>query len=207
MRLSVLVGDTRPVDHQRNGQMLDADIVQDLVVSALQKGGIYKEKRFQPAGCHARAKRYGMFFGDTDIIELVGVCFGKRRRAGAKRHCSGDNTNGFVLSCKSDQFLVCNSAVTFSVRCGGFTSFQQKRRRSVKKFRFTLCTLITIAFLGQTMDQHRLVHILGEGKNTFHLALIIAVDGADIAKTERSKESLVHHKAFDHFLCMVDKAV
>ena len=63
------VGPTSPARSmaKRTGRPLKRDVMDDLVVAALQEGRIDRAKGFQPRGRHAGAEGDAVLFGDPDI--------------------------------------------------------------------------------------------------------------------------------------------
>ena len=74
MGRAVVSDRARPVDHENNGKILNADILHDLVVRTLQKGRINADYGFQTADSLPRGKSYGVFFRNADVEKSVGVC-------------------------------------------------------------------------------------------------------------------------------------
>ena len=96
MGLTILIGNPRPVDHEGNGQILNAHIVQRLIISPLQEGRIDKEEGFQAAGGHTGAQCNCVLFCDAHIVELLWMRLGKGSGSGAQRHRGGNNPNAFI---------------------------------------------------------------------------------------------------------------
>ena len=71
----------------------------DLIVSALEEGRVDRADGMVARGGHTRCKENGVFFGDTDIEELVGQLFLKNIQPSTGGHGSGDAHDVFVLTC------------------------------------------------------------------------------------------------------------
>ena len=59
------------IDRKPHGQSLQSNIMDHLVVAALQKGRIDGRKRLHPAGGETRGEDHGVLFGDADIEQVV----------------------------------------------------------------------------------------------------------------------------------------
>ena len=55
------------VDGEADGQALDGDVMHDLVVTALQEGGIDGAERLVAFGGEARGEGHRMLLGDADV--------------------------------------------------------------------------------------------------------------------------------------------
>ncbi len=71
MRLSVRTDQSRSVHGEDDMQVLDADIVNDLIIRALQEGGINTDDRRESAHREAGRKCHRMLLCDPDIEEPV----------------------------------------------------------------------------------------------------------------------------------------
>jgi len=68
---------TGTVDAEGDGQVLQADVVDDLVVTALEEGRVDGDDRSEPLGGHAGGKRDRVLFGDAHIEKLLGALRGE----------------------------------------------------------------------------------------------------------------------------------
>ena len=80
-------GAVQTEDHR---QLLQADVVHDLVVGALEKRGIDRDHRPQSLRREAGGEQRGMFLRDADIEELPRQLPGEQRQTGPTRHRAGD---------------------------------------------------------------------------------------------------------------------
>ncbi len=90
MRRAVGADETGAVDREAHRQALDRDVVDDLVVGALQEGGIERGERLVALGGKAGGEGHRMLFGDADIETAGREDFGELVEAGAVRHGGGD---------------------------------------------------------------------------------------------------------------------
>ena len=73
MRSPVVSGKPGAVDGEGHRQALQADIMNDLVVGALQKGRIDADDRTHPCGGKPGGEGDGMLLGDPDVEEAVRI--------------------------------------------------------------------------------------------------------------------------------------
>ena len=69
----------------------------ELVVAALQEGGVDGDHRLQAVAGHAGGKGDSVLFGDGHVVVAVLEAFGKIHHAGTLAHGWGDADQAFVL--------------------------------------------------------------------------------------------------------------
>ena len=77
----------------------------DLVVGALQEGGIDRAERFETFGRHAGRERHRMLFGDAHIEGAIGTALLEQVEAGARGHRGRDGDDPGIDLRLADQFL------------------------------------------------------------------------------------------------------
>ncbi len=95
VRLSVGADDSRAVDGKQNRQLLDSDIVDQLIVGALQEGRVDSHHRLVVADRRAGGERHRVLFRNRHIEILVRVFSGKLDHARAFAH---SRRNGHQLA-------------------------------------------------------------------------------------------------------------
>lgn len=75
MGLPIGADDTRTVDSEQHRQLLDGDIVNHLIVGALQEGGVDRHHRLIAADRRAGGKGHRVLLGNGHVEILVGVFF------------------------------------------------------------------------------------------------------------------------------------
>ena len=85
------------IDGEAHRQILDRDVMHDLVVGALQEGGIDRRERLVALGGQPGGERHRMLLGDADIEGAVRKRFAENIEAGARRHRRGDGDDALVL--------------------------------------------------------------------------------------------------------------
>ena len=86
MRRAVGADHAAAVDRERRVQVLDRDVVDRLVVAALQEGRIDRHHRLGAFAGHAGGERDRMLLGDRDIEVAFGKFLRKAHQAGAFAH-------------------------------------------------------------------------------------------------------------------------
>ncbi len=71
----VIADNARPVDGEAHRQVLDGDIMHQLVIAALQEGGIDRREGLHPIGRKTGCKGHRMLLGDADIDASIGESF------------------------------------------------------------------------------------------------------------------------------------
>ena len=81
MRRAVGAHEAGAVEREAHGQVLDGDVVDDLVVAALQEGRVDRRERLDAVGREARGEGHRVLLGDADVEEaLAGIAWPKRSR-------------------------------------------------------------------------------------------------------------------------------
>lgn len=75
MGLPIGADDTRTVDSEQHRQLLDGDIVNHLIVGALQEGGVDRHHRLIAADRRAGGKGHRVLLGNGHVEILAGVFF------------------------------------------------------------------------------------------------------------------------------------
>lgn len=90
VRGAVVGGEPGAIHAKRDGQVLEANVVDDGVVGALEEGRIDSDDGFEAFAGHTGCGDDGVFLSDTDVEELVGEVFAEEGEAGTGRHGGGD---------------------------------------------------------------------------------------------------------------------
>ncbi len=93
---SVLADQSAAIQEEIHIKILQADIMDHLIVSALQEGGINRHSRFVSLRGQSGGKGDGVLFADTDINKALGKILAETFRAGPFRHGGSNGHDGFV---------------------------------------------------------------------------------------------------------------
>ena len=88
-----------PVKRKYDGQILQSHVVQQLVVSTLQKGGVDGYNGFKPLARQASGKGYGVLLGYAYIKIALWILLVKLNHARAFAHGGGDAYEPLVVRC------------------------------------------------------------------------------------------------------------
>ena len=101
------VGADQPgaVDREAHRQVLDRDVVDDLIVGALQEGRIDRAERPHALRGEAGGEGHRMLLGDADVEGAIGEGLGELVEPGARRHRRGDRDDRRVALGLLDQRL------------------------------------------------------------------------------------------------------
>ena len=86
VRLAVSPHNARAIDSKQHRQLLNGNVMDNLIVGALQEGRVDRYHRLVAANRQARSKGYRVLLGDSHVEILVRVFFGKLHHAGAFTH-------------------------------------------------------------------------------------------------------------------------
>ena len=93
---TVCAHDARAVYGEQHGQVLQRNVVQQLVVGTLQKGGINRHHGLGFGTRQACGKGYGVLLGDAHVKAAGGKLLGKFNQAAAFYHGGGDGNQPFI---------------------------------------------------------------------------------------------------------------
>ena len=87
----------RPIQAKRNVEVLQAYVVQDFIVRALQKGGIHRHHGAKSRCGKPRRKGCRVFFADSHVEKVVFKFLFKLRKSRTVLHAGGNGENAVVL--------------------------------------------------------------------------------------------------------------
>ena len=120
MGCSVSAHEARAVDGEPDGQLFDGDIVNDLVVTALEEGRVHRAKGFHAAGCQTCREGDTVLFRDADVETAASVALGEEVEAGAVWHRCGHGADLVVfggLGCVAAITGAFGGSVAFALFC------------------------------------------------------------------------------------------
>ena len=89
MARPVVAGDAGPVEHERDGQSMEADVEIGLVERPAEEGRVDGDDRAQPAHRHAGRSCHLVLLGDAHVEEPVGMPGFEWEQAGGSGHGRG----------------------------------------------------------------------------------------------------------------------
>ena len=102
------------VDTECNRQILQAHILQYLVVGSLQEGRIHRHVRPHSSLRQTRRERHTMAFGDSNIKEPLGELLAKAFQSDAIRHGSADRSDPVIAVRHQGEFVAEQSRIRFT---------------------------------------------------------------------------------------------
>ena len=105
MRRAVVGGKPGAVHAENHRQILQAHVVMNAIVGALEEGGINRADRVEAHRRHAGGEDDGVFLGDADVVVAVGHRLFQMLQAGAAGHGGGDADERVVLLAEPHQRL------------------------------------------------------------------------------------------------------
>ena len=176
-----------PVNRKANGQVLQGDVMDDLVIAALQKGGINRAEWFQARRGHSGGKGHAMLFGDAHIKHPARKAFGHDVQPRARRHGGGNPDDARVIFGLDRQGLAKDGGI--AGRIGpGFGLFAGADIEFGDAMIFVGAVFsrgIAFALDRADMDQHRTRGTgAGGAQHGQQLGHVMPVDRADISKAQ-----------------------
>ena len=202
MRGAVCAHKAGAIQRKAHGEILDAHVMHDLIVAALQECRIDRAERAIALACKASGKRHRMLFGDAHIERARRVSLPKQIKPGASRHggCHGDDAiivRGFFHEAFGE-----HARIGWRI-CFGFGLRARHHIEHVHAVIFiggSLGGRIALALFGDDVNQHRtgllVAHVFQHGQKMIE---VMAVDGADVIEAEFFKQSTAGKKAAREF--------
>ena len=184
---TVVGAQARAIHAEDHGQVLQADVVVDTVVSPLQEGAVNGHHRMKTHGRHASGENHGVFFSDADVVVLAGNGLLQDLEAGSAGHGRGDADDGFVLLAQLD-----HGATKDLLPHGGGVSLRRRSLagrgivspQSMKLLGMLQRRLVALALLREHVDDHRLIASLGELEGADQQRNVVTVNRSQIAQSE-----------------------
>ena len=185
------------VKRKHHRQVLQRHVVDQLVVTALQEGGVNRQHRLETFAGQAGGKSDGVLLCDADVEVALGVALLKLDQAGALTHRRGDGHQALVSRCHVAQ------PVTKDL---GETEFGRSRRflqadgrvelaRPVVVDRVGFGQLVTVAFLRDDVQELRARPVTQIFQGRDQCIQVVAIDRADIGEAELFEDGARHDHA------------
>ena len=94
----VVADQAGPVHCEGDVELLQADVVDDLVVGTLEEGRVDRADRLSPLQGETRGEQHRVLLGDADVVVLPGHLVGELLQPGPPRHRGGDPDHTLVAS-------------------------------------------------------------------------------------------------------------
>ena len=96
MGCTVAADEAGPVEREYHRQILQRDVVNELIVGALQERRINRDHRFEPLGGESRGEGDRMLLGNRHVVVALGESLREFNEARALAHRRGDPDDGGI---------------------------------------------------------------------------------------------------------------
>ena len=205
MCLPVAAHQPRSVHGKDHRQILNAHIMEYLVVCPLQKRGVYGHNGLQASRRKPCRKSHRMLFRDPHIEETVRVHIAEPFQACAVRHGRRDSHNFFITLPQLAHDRGKDVRI-IGVRSGMGRNPRPdiEGLRAVKSGGMALRRQISLALLGQHMNQHGPLHTLGITDHGDHGGDVMTVHRPQISDPHIFKKHPRNHQLFEAALGPAD---
>ncbi len=191
-----------PVEREHHRQVLDRDVVDQLVVAALQEGRVDRDHRLHALAGQTAGEGHRMLLGDADVEVALGEALLELDHARALAHRRRDADQALVLRRHVAQPL------TEHLREGGLG----RRRglldafggvelaRAVVRDRVGLGQLVAVALLGDDVQELRALAVAQVLERRDQRIEVVPVDRADVGEAELLEDGARHDHALGMFL-------
>ena len=195
MRLPVASHKPGPVNTEHHRQILNAYVVQNLIVGSLQERRVNRHDGFQAAGRQSRRKGHRVLLRDPHVKEPLRVHVAEAFQPHTVRH-GRRNRHHLLIPLPQLAHDRGKNVRIIRLRLGGTGNARLdiEGLRAVKSGRMPLRGRISPALLGNDMNQHRLLDFPCLPKDMYHLLNIMAVHRSQIGDTHILKEHPGHNE-------------
>ncbi len=175
------------IDGEPDRQPLDRDVVDNLVVAALQERGIDRGERLHALGGKARSERHSVLLGYADVEGTVGKALPEDVEPGAIRHRGRDRNDALVLLRLRDEAVGKHARIGRRIGLGLHLrpGDDIELADAMVLVQGRLGGRVALALLGHHVDENRpllgVPHVLQDRKQVIE---VVAVDGTDVIETQ-----------------------
>ena len=157
VRGAVVAGEASAVHAEGDIEILQRDVVNDHVVGALHEGAVNRDEGLHALRGEATGEKRGVFLGDTNIEEPVGVALRKMDEAGAGGHGSGDGGDLVVRVGEVGEFFAEEFGIGRGGGGDGLAGIEMEFSEAVELVGFLERGRVAFAFGGENVEKDRLV--------------------------------------------------
>ena len=208
MRGAVVADEAGAVDGEDHRQALQADVLDEHVVGALQEGGVDGDHRPHAADGEAGGEDGGVLLGDADVVEALGEAPLELLEAGALRHGGRDRHDARIGLGQAHQRLAERLRVrgAHGRRLAGAVA-EVERPGAVERVRARLGRLVALALDGLDVDHDRAARVDGLAHALAQRVHVVAVDDADVGEAQLLEEHAGHEQRLHRLLDVLAEAV
>ncbi len=200
VRGTILPDQSTPVHRQHDMQLLQAYIVNHLIVGPLHKCGIDRDDRHDALRGHAGGECRRMLFGYSNIVKPLRKSFRKCIKTGPFRHGCRDRDDARICLGQCNHRIAEDSGI--GNRLGWFvfreslTGCDIKGRSSVKPRWVLLSESVPFAFFRQNMNKDWSFQLFYVLQIPDKMVEPVSLEGSYICKAQFFKNSTRHKKGF-----------
>ncbi|CAB4553015.1 unannotated protein [freshwater metagenome] len=193
MTRTIRSSNSRPVEHECDPSLVQTDIHQHLVESAVHERGIERNHRVQTAIGQPGSRRDCVLLRNAYVKHAVGELLSHRPQTGRAQHCAGDGHEPLVYRCPRHK-LVAEHVCPRELACG-----RQRQTRigvnlpnSMELVCIVIaCRSVTATLFGDGVNNHRSAVVLCLTKSCLHGDDVVPVNGAEVFDVEVCVERLI----------------
>ncbi len=205
VRGAVVPGKSGAVHAEGDVKILQGDVMNDHVIRALHERAVDGEEGLHAADGESAGEEGGVFFGDADVEEAIGMAFGEANKAGAGRHGRSDGGDFCVVVGEVGEALAEKLGISRCGRGDGLAGILVKFSEAVELVGFFESGGVAFALLSKNVEDDRLVLGLEKLERAREESDIVAVDGAVVANAEVFKDDAGGEKIFQADLGFVSQ--
>ena len=198
MGFSVAPHQPGPVNAEQHRKILNAHVVNHLVIPPLEKRGVHSHHRPQPRGCHSRRRGHRVLFCNSHIEKPARKTSGKRLQSRSVRHGRRHRHNPGILLRQLTDFFRENICVVrillFFLQLSGL---HIKGTDPVEAGGIFLRGSIPFSFFCQHVNQNRVIQLLGFPEHLLQSADVVTVYRPQIGDSHIFKKHSRNHKLLD----------
>ena len=198
MRGPVGADNARSIDRKHDGKILQRDVVNGLVVRALQERRIDRDDRFHAFAREPRGERHRVLLGDADVE----IALRKRLRKPHESRTFAHRRRDADETCIGRRHVA--EPIAENLRIGGLRrNLRNDADRRIEpgdaviEDGIVLGAGITIAFARHDVEELRSLEIANVRQRVDERVEIVAVDRADIVEAEFLEQRARKHHALD----------
>ncbi len=210
VRRAVATRDAATIETELHIQILNADVMNDLIESALQESRIDGADRLQPFDRQTGSEGHAVLFRDAYVKRPIGKSFERVANAGAVRHGRGQRDDLLVPLHQLAKRFAKYLRVSRRLRCGlnRLAGFQIEGTGRVPLIVIFFRRRVTFTLGRQRVNDHRAVFdLLCFAQRRDQRAHVVAVNIADVFETQfvyqRSGQDRGRDRVFHRFRGMM----
>ena len=197
MRFAILPNKPGTVYRKHNGKALQANVMKDFVICALQESGIDRNDRPGPRCRHAGSHSNRMFFSNANVKKAIREFRCKAVKPRSLRHRGRYGDNSGIRTRKSAQRPRKYGRIAFPLISVHRTRIYIKFSNSMEFLRILLRKCISFSFFGDGMNHNRTVKLLCPSQHLRKRHKVMSIHRAKISKSHFLKQNVWNEKILD----------